>query len=83
MRDGRRCLVASVQALNSTRLCVPAAHVMSLSSQIAQELNQVLGNLHGANGEEHATNGDLTQTQQVSTNKNPRNVKFSITKDSI
>jgi hypothetical protein len=56
---------------------------MSLSSQIAQELNQVLGNLHGANGEEHATNGDLTQTQQVSTNKNPRNVKFSITKDSI
>jgi hypothetical protein len=46
------------------------ADVILLCSQIAQELNQVLGNLSAAaptqqNGEARVINGDSTQAQQV------------------
>ncbi|XP_021938237.1 probable GPI-anchored adhesin-like protein PGA55 isoform X2 [Zootermopsis nevadensis] len=60
---------------------------INTNQQIAQELNQVLGNLNAAaptqqNGESHAINGDSTQAQQVCEHLSAGfPVKFSFTEE--
>jgi hypothetical protein len=73
----RRRFVASGHALHVPWLWAVATDALSLCSQIAQELNQVLGNLNTAapsqqNGEALLTNGDSTQAKQVCTYDDPR-----------
>jgi len=70
--DERRRFVPSVYVLNVARLWTIATDALSLCSQIARELNQVLGNLNTAapsqqNSEARLTNGDSTQAKQVCT----------------
>jgi hypothetical protein len=77
------CIVALVWALNVAELRAVVANVISLCSQISQELNQVLGNMNTVapsqqNGDAHVTNGDSTQAQQVCTYYNSH-VSSSIT----
>jgi hypothetical protein len=80
----REISVQRKKALNVAHLHVVVADVISLCSQISQELNQVLGKKHTAaatsqqNGEAHVTNGDSTQAQQVCTYQNSHD-SFSIT----
>jgi hypothetical protein len=74
--DGSRRFIALVYALNVPRLSSVSTDALSLCSQIAQELNQVLGNLNTAapgqqNGEDPITNGDSTQEKQVCTYDDP------------
>lgn len=72
-----------VWALNVAYFLLVVANVISLCSQISQELNQVLGNKNATapsqqNGEAHVTNGDSTQAQQVCIYQNSH-ASFSIT----
>ena len=68
--DERRRFVASVYVLNVARFRAVTTDASSLCSQIARELNQVLGNMNTAapsqqNSEARLTNGDSNQAKQV------------------